>query len=67
VMFGPDGTIDTTFDGDGVQLVNTAPGTVDHFWSVAVDPLGLRVVAVGIGGTDPATDDDGLLYLFDLR
>jgi len=67
VMFGPDGSIDTTFDGDGVQLVNTAPGTVDHFWSVAVDPLGLRVVAVGIGGTDPATDDDGLLYLFDLR
>lgn len=67
VMFGPDGALDTTFDGDGVQLVNTAPGTVDHFWSVAIDPLGLRVAVVGIGGTEPATDDDGLLFLFDPR
>jgi hypothetical protein len=31
-----------------------------------VDPRGERVVVVGIGGTDPATDDDGVVYLFDV-
>lgn len=60
-----DGALDTTFDTDGAFTANTAPGTVDHFWAVAVDPRGERVVAVGIGGTDPATDDDGLIYLFE--
>ncbi len=60
-----DGALDTSFDDDGSFTANTAPGTTDHFWAVAVDPRGERVVAVGIGGTDPATDDDGLIYLFE--
>jgi hypothetical protein len=64
VMLTPDGVLDTTFDSDGVELTNLAGGTVDHFWEVDVDPRGERVVVVGIGGTDPATDDDGLVYLF---
>ena len=48
----------------GVSLTNTAGGTVDHFWSVDIDPRGERIVVVGIGGTDPTTDDDALVYLF---
>ena len=60
-----DGALNAAFDGDGFRGVNTAPGTTDHFWAVAVDPRGERVVTVGIGGTDPATDDDGLVYLFE--
>jgi uncharacterized delta-60 repeat protein len=60
-----DGALDTTFDTDGFATANTTPGTIDHFWAVAVDPRGERVVAVGIGGTSPATDDDGLIYLFE--
>jgi len=60
-----DGALDTSFDTDGWATADTAPDSVDHFWAVAVDPRGERVVAVGIGGTNPATDDDGLIYLFE--
>lgn len=59
-----DGALDPAFDGDGWRAVPFAAGTVDHFWGVAVDPRGERVVVVGIGGTDPVTDDDGIVYLF---
>jgi uncharacterized delta-60 repeat protein len=59
-----DGALDPAFDGDGWRAVNFAPGTVDHFWAADVDPRGERVVVVGIGGTDPAADDDGTVYLF---
>lgn len=59
-----DGALDPAFDSDGHRAVNFAPGTVDHFWAADVDPRGERVVVVGIGGTDPATDDDGIVYLF---
>lgn len=64
VMLTPDGVLDTTYDTDGVRLTNIAGGTVDHFWGVSVDPRGERVVVVGIGGTDPTSDDDALVYLF---
>jgi hypothetical protein len=45
------------------MLSNFADGTVDHFWSLAIDPTGTRMAVVGIGGTSPATDDDALVYL----
>lgn len=66
VLFTRDGMPDPSYDGDGVRLVNLGGGTVDHFWGLAIDPRGERGVAVGIGGTDPVTDDDGLVYLFEL-
>ncbi len=64
VLTTADGVFDSTFGTAGVRLVNTAGGTVDHFWSVDVDPRGERVVVVGIGGTETPTDDDALVYLF---
>lgn len=64
VVFGTDGNVDTSFGTDGVQLIDFADGTVDHFWGLDIDPRGERAVAVGIGGTNPASDDDGLVYLF---
>jgi len=63
VIFTRDGAPDTSFDTDGVFLANLGGGTIDHFWGLAIDPRGERAVAVGIGGTEPATDDDGLVYL----
>ena len=64
VLMTRDGVFDTTFGDDGVQLIDTSAGTLDHLWGVDVDPRGERVVVVGIGGTDPATNDNGLVYLF---
>lgn len=64
VLMTADGAFDGSFGTAGVRLVNTAGGTVDHFWGVDVDPRGERVVAVGIGGTETPTDDDALVYLF---
>lgn len=63
VLLSRDGAPDTTFGTAGVMLANLAAGTVDHFWGIDVDPTGTRMVAVGIGGTNPATDDDALVYL----
>lgn len=63
VVLSRDGAPDATFGTDGVMLSNLAGGAVDHFWGIDVDPTGTRIVAVGIGGTNPATDDDALVYL----
>lgn len=63
VVLTRDGLPDTSFGTDGVMLADFADGTVDHFWSLAIDPTGTRMAVVGIGGTSPATDDDALVYL----
>ncbi len=60
------GQLDASYGEGGVVLVDSAGGTADHFWGLAIDPTSTRAVAVGIGGTDPVTDDDGLVYLFPL-
>ena len=71
--FTADGLPDTTFGGgDGVELHDVAGGALtnagdqDEFHAGAVDTRGERVVVVGVGGTNPALDTDGLVYLFDL-
>ncbi|MBX7191929.1 MAG: hypothetical protein K1X94_07715 [Sandaracinaceae bacterium] len=63
VVLTHDGAADTTYGTAGVMVADLAGGTVDHFWGVAVDPRGERMVAVGVGGTNPTTDDDALIYL----
>ena len=63
VVLTRDGLPDPRYGTAGVMLSNFADGTVDHFWSLAIDPTGTRMAVVGIGGTSPATDDDALVYL----
>jgi uncharacterized delta-60 repeat protein len=63
VVLTADGAPDASYGTGGVLLANSASGTVDHFWGIDVDPTGTRMAIVGIGGTNPATDDDALVYL----
>ena len=64
MVFSSAGVPDASFGTGGAEVFDLADGIVDHFWGVEVDPRGERVVVVGIGGTTPATDDDGVVYLF---
>lgn len=45
------GTLDTTFDGDGIAVIASSPGmTDDSLFSMAIDPMG-RIVAIGVAKT----------------
>jgi hypothetical protein len=57
-----DGLPATSFSTDGVELVDFG-GVADHFWAAALSPTGERVVVVGIATADPATNDDGAIWL----
>ena len=50
--YNPDGTLDTTFSGDGLQTVDVG-ASESSAWDVAVDSLG-RLILVGVARTSDA-------------
>lgn len=51
VRFNTNGSVDTTFDGDGIVLLNVAAGLGNGFRGVVIQPDG-KIVAVGAAGAD---------------
>ncbi|MGW6979894.1 delta-60 repeat domain-containing protein [Streptomyces sp. NPDC054932] len=54
VRYNPDGSLDTTFDGDGKAVTDFGGGGADQGSDVAVQADGRIVAAGGVGGNDTA-------------
>jgi RHS repeat-associated protein/uncharacterized delta-60 repeat protein len=50
VRFNVDGTLDTSFDSDGVRVMDFGNGQADGFYGMALQPDG-KIVAVGYNGS----------------
>lgn len=63
LRFNADGSLDTSFSGDGKQTTSIAAGTfADHAYGVAIQPDGKIVV---VGSTDNGTKHDFALVRYD--
>lgn len=73
--YNTDGSLDSSFDGDGVVLTDVTPGFNDHVYALAIQPDG-KIIVAGESNTvlalsryhpngtlDVAFDSDGILLI----
>ena len=62
IILNPDGTFDTSFDGDGAKTYEFG-GSDEEFYGVALSPNGDMIAAAGYSASDNIDDDATLLLL----